>query len=230
MPLQFHHQASRGRKPVAGSREERPMRESGYVSTRAAGWGHDHRRPGALRWPGLRRPFPGRPGDEVLPWLDQPTAPPVPDSRPLEWEQLDSYLTPNDRFFTVAHYGQPAVDAATWRLAVGGLVARRAALTLDDLRARPRQEVVFTLECSGNHGFPWSPAPHRHRPLGGHAAGPAAGGGRRPRGGPRGRVLGRRRRRGDGPRASRHADVRSTSPAACRSTEARRRQPAAATR
>ena len=27
--------------------------------------------------------------------------------------------------------------------------------TLDELRARPRREVVFTLECSGNHGSPW---------------------------------------------------------------------------
>jgi DMSO/TMAO reductase YedYZ molybdopterin-dependent catalytic subunit len=28
-------------------------------------------------------------------------------------------------------------------------------LTLDDIKARPRREVVFTIECSGNHGFPW---------------------------------------------------------------------------
>ena len=28
-------------------------------------------------------------------------------------------------------------------------------LTLDDIKARPRQEVVFTIECSGNHGFPF---------------------------------------------------------------------------
>ena len=27
--------------------------------------------------------------------------------------------------------------------------------TLQDLKGRPRQEVVFTLECSGNHGHPW---------------------------------------------------------------------------
>ncbi|CDM58728.1 Nitrate reductase [NADH] NR [Rhizobium favelukesii] len=28
-------------------------------------------------------------------------------------------------------------------------------LTLDAIKARPRQEVVFTVECSGNHGFPF---------------------------------------------------------------------------
>src|SRR5262249_8568887 len=98
-----------------------------------------------------------RPGEEVLPWLDQP--PPKPPAAAvgtlLQWEALDSYLTPADRFFTVAPYGPPAVDAQTWRLEVGGLVEHPLTLTLAELRGRPRQEVVFTLECSGNHGFPW---------------------------------------------------------------------------
>ena len=26
---------------------------------------------------------------------------------------------------------------------------------MDDLKAWPRQELTFTIECSGNHGFPW---------------------------------------------------------------------------
>jgi DMSO/TMAO reductase YedYZ molybdopterin-dependent catalytic subunit len=107
----------------------------------------------------LGRAFPGRPGEEVLPWLDQPAPNPVPQAvgTLLRWEQLDSYLTPTDRFFTVVHYDQPAVDAASWRLQIGGLVGHPVSLTLDELRARPRREVVFTLECSGNHGFAWNP-------------------------------------------------------------------------
>jgi DMSO/TMAO reductase YedYZ molybdopterin-dependent catalytic subunit len=114
----------------------------------------------ALRSPGLAhalgRAFPGRPGEEVLPWLDQPHPDPNPAvlGRPLRWEALDSYLTPTDRFFSVAHYGHPALDVQAWRLEIGGLVDRPLTLTLADLRARPRQEVVFTLECSGNHGDP----------------------------------------------------------------------------
>ena len=43
-----------------------------------------------------------------------------------------------------------------------------------DLKARPRREVTFTLECSGNHGFPFVHRRDRERPLGGHAAGAAA--------------------------------------------------------
>jgi DMSO/TMAO reductase YedYZ molybdopterin-dependent catalytic subunit len=38
---------------------------------------------------------------------------------------------------------------------VTGLVRQPLSLSLDDLRARPRQEVTYTLECSGNHGLPF---------------------------------------------------------------------------
>jgi len=105
--------------------------------------------------------FPGQ-GGQVIPWLD----PPGPNAEPggvgnlLDWEALDSWLTPADNFFTINHYGPPppaAVDAATWRLGIGGLVAQPQSLSLADLRARPRREVTFTLECSGNTGtgLPW---------------------------------------------------------------------------
>ncbi len=109
------------------------------------------------RFQGLAQAFPSRPGEEVLTWLDQPAANPVPQvvGDLLRWEELSSFLTPVEQFFTIAHYGQPQVDAQAWRLEVGGLVQRPLALTLDALRARPRQEVPFTLECSGNHGAPF---------------------------------------------------------------------------
>jgi DMSO/TMAO reductase YedYZ molybdopterin-dependent catalytic subunit len=103
--------------------------------------------------------FPSRPGDEVVPWLDQP--PSVPDAAKdvvqnlQKWEDLNAWVTPNERFFSVSHYGRPVIDAKTWSLEIGGSVARSLRLTLDDIKARPRREVVFTIECSGNHGFPW---------------------------------------------------------------------------
>src|SRR5690349_13779529 len=39
---------------------------------------------------------------------------------------------------------------STWRLRVGGLVARELELTLDDLQARENRTVAVTLECAGN--------------------------------------------------------------------------------
>jgi DMSO/TMAO reductase YedYZ molybdopterin-dependent catalytic subunit len=107
--------------------------------------------------PFLAQAFPSRKGEEVVPWLDQPPANPAADAvrNLLQWQEFDTWLTPNDEFFAVNHYNWPVIDADAWKLEVTGLVRRPQTFTLSDLSARPRHEVVFTLECSGNHGFPW---------------------------------------------------------------------------
>jgi DMSO/TMAO reductase YedYZ molybdopterin-dependent catalytic subunit len=99
--------------------------------------------------------FPDRPGDTVIPWLDQPPQGSDPCCRTqIVWEELDSWLTPNEKFFSIAHFNRPEIDPASWKLEIDGLVERPMTLSLADLKARPRQETIFTLECSGNHGFP----------------------------------------------------------------------------
>ena len=97
-------------------------------------------------------------GGEVIPWLDQPEPNPVPDVivRQLEWEQLNSWLTPPDQFFVIKHFDQPTLNERDWRLEVGGLVEQPMSLTLADLTGRARQDVTFTLECSGNSAFPFN--------------------------------------------------------------------------
>jgi DMSO/TMAO reductase YedYZ molybdopterin-dependent catalytic subunit len=93
------------------------------------------------------------PGGHVIPWLDQPPPNPVPEvtGNLLQWEALDSFLTPADNFFYVKHYGLPSgLDEAAWRVGIGGLVARPQSLKLADLKGRARHDVDFTLECSGN--------------------------------------------------------------------------------
>jgi DMSO/TMAO reductase YedYZ molybdopterin-dependent catalytic subunit len=75
--------------------------------------------------------------------------------RQLDWERLDTWVTPNDRFFVVAHYGIPEIDAGAYRLTLGGMVERPISLSLDEIRARPRREVTCTVECAGDHGIPW---------------------------------------------------------------------------
>jgi DMSO/TMAO reductase YedYZ molybdopterin-dependent catalytic subunit len=111
----------------------------------------------ALQVSGPAQAFPGDPGEEVLRWLDQPAPNPVPAvlQNLLVWEELDSWLTPANNFFVVSHYGNPALTEAGWSLSIGGLVARPQTFTLADLKARPRREVTFTLECSGNTGLPF---------------------------------------------------------------------------
>jgi DMSO/TMAO reductase YedYZ molybdopterin-dependent catalytic subunit len=111
----------------------------------------------ALQVAGPAHAFPGGPGEVVIPWIDQPAPNPVPDvlQNLLVWEELDSWLTPADNFFVVSHYGNQTLTEADWRLRIGGLVARPQTLALADLKARPRREVTFTLECSGNTGLPF---------------------------------------------------------------------------
>ena len=100
---------------------------------------------------------PLRQGDEVIPWLDQPAENPVPQiiDNQQTWEDLGEWITPNDKFFGIGHYGFPEIDAATWSLAVDGAVDNPLSFTLADLQARPKQELTFTLECSGNTGLPF---------------------------------------------------------------------------
>jgi DMSO/TMAO reductase YedYZ molybdopterin-dependent catalytic subunit len=79
-------------------------------------------------------------------------------SNQLQWEELDAWITPNAKFFRIAHYqgpSGPALDEKQWKLEITGHVKRPLTVTLSQLKARPRQEVIFTLECSGNHGFPF---------------------------------------------------------------------------
>ena len=100
-----------------------------------------------------------QPGEEVIPWLDQP--PPLPpgadpNQNLQRWEDLvGSFITPNDQFYSIAHYERPAIDAQRWSLGIGGLVRRPRSFTLAELKARPRREIIFTIECSGDRGFPF---------------------------------------------------------------------------
>jgi DMSO/TMAO reductase YedYZ molybdopterin-dependent catalytic subunit len=90
--------------------------------------------------------------------LDQPARNPVSErvTNLLKWEALDSWITPPEQFFSVAHYGRPEIDVDKWQLEIAGLVERPMTLTMAALKAWPRQELDFTIECSGNHGFNWN--------------------------------------------------------------------------
>ncbi|HSU04424.1 MAG TPA: sulfite oxidase [Acetobacteraceae bacterium] len=72
------------------------------------------------------------------------------------WENLDSWITPNNKWFSIAHYDRPMIDDTVWRLDVAGMVAEPFTLTLNDLKNLPRQEITSTLECSGNNGLPFA--------------------------------------------------------------------------
>src|SRR5262249_30690207 len=67
-------------------------------------------------------------------------------------EYFRSVITPNDAFFVRYHLTDiPEVDAASWKLKVGGAGANGAIeIGLEDLRRFPASEVVAVCQCSGN--------------------------------------------------------------------------------
>lgn len=91
-----------------------------------------------------------REDEELVPFLDTPRTPP----NRLDWETLDSWLTPQDQVFNVQHYGEPEVETEGYQLEIGGLVDNPRTLSLDDLKSLPQAERLMTLECSGNGASP----------------------------------------------------------------------------
>src|SRR4026209_1621603 len=74
----------------------------------------------------------------------------APRNRGMPLEALRYDLTPTGLHYLHIHWDIPLMDAATWRLRLGGRVAKPMELTLDDIRAMPRQTMPVTLECAGN--------------------------------------------------------------------------------
>jgi DMSO/TMAO reductase YedYZ molybdopterin-dependent catalytic subunit len=73
-------------------------------------------------------------------------------------------ITPNHLFYFRNRFSDPHLDAATWRLSVGGLVERPLELTYQDILNLPSRTMLVTMECAGNgrtsfdppaEGEPW---------------------------------------------------------------------------
>jgi DMSO/TMAO reductase YedYZ molybdopterin-dependent catalytic subunit len=92
-------------------------------------------------------------GEVVVPFLD-----PLPDVKKpqIKWhDAVDHWTTPSEQVYEVSHYPKPKdVAAADYKLAFDGLFDRPAALTLEQIRARPKVELTATLECGGNGSNP----------------------------------------------------------------------------
>ncbi|HVY13600.1 MAG TPA: molybdopterin-dependent oxidoreductase, partial [Rhodopila sp.] len=107
---------------------------------------------------GFAPPLPGGPNDRTLtttyptkgPMILQRSRPPLLET-PFEVFDKD-VITPNDQFFVRWHWANiPAsVDAGSFRLTVHGHVNRTVSLSLPEILAMPRVELVAVNQCSGN--------------------------------------------------------------------------------
>src|SRR5215213_1216844 len=77
----------------------------------------------------------------------------------LPLEALRHDITPAGLHYLLIHYDIPAVDPETWRLEIGGSVARPLSLSLDDIRSREAVTLPVTLECAGNGRARLEPRP-----------------------------------------------------------------------
>lgn len=80
----------------------------------------------------------------VTPQLRNPNRPMI------QWDELTNWVTPNEQVYVVSHYNKPELKADEWKLEIGGMVERPLTLSLAELKQRPRQEIMATLECGGN--------------------------------------------------------------------------------
>ena len=81
---------------------------------------------------------------------DRPEVHPGQNVTAQDLRKLESWITPMAEYFTVLHYAIPSIDAAAYRLSVGGLVARPIAMTLDQLKRRSKVTRTVAFECGGN--------------------------------------------------------------------------------
>ena len=80
-------------------------------------------------------------------------------NRGMPLEALRYDVTPVGLHYLLIHFDIPLLDAASWRLQVGGAVGRELELTLDDIRRRPATTIPVTLECAGNGRARLEPRP-----------------------------------------------------------------------
>ena len=87
-----------------------------------------------------------------------------PDNLEFPFHTLDSFLTPNDRFYVRNHFPIPQLRKENWRLQVLGAVKRPLELTYAQFLNLPSSSRPVTLECAGNgrsflvpkvKGVPW---------------------------------------------------------------------------
>lgn len=70
--------------------------------------------------------------------------------RGFPFEELDSFLTPTEKFFLRSHLEIPAIDPSQHRLEISGWVERPFVLTLAELGRMKPESMPVTFECSGS--------------------------------------------------------------------------------
>lgn len=74
-----------------------------------------------------------------------------PPNLEMPFDQLDSYLTPNELFYIRSHFPTPRINVANYQLTVDGAVRTGLTLSYRELRQMRPETRTATLECAGNN-------------------------------------------------------------------------------
>ena len=94
-------------------------------------------------------------GERLIPFTDVPESFQIPPQQPNStyWQdtrEISEFVTENEDFYLVQHYGQPEVDNDAWRLRVTGMVDNELELSLSDLMSGDTVDQQVGFECGGN--------------------------------------------------------------------------------
>ena len=81
----------------------------------------------------------------------------VPENLESDFSALDSFITPNDKFFVRSHFAVPRLNPKIWRLKVEGAIKQPIELTYEDILGMTAETKPVTLECAGNGRVMLSP-------------------------------------------------------------------------
>ncbi len=73
-----------------------------------------------------------------------------PENLEFPFSTLDSFITPNEKFFIRNHFAEAKLSAHSWRLTISGAVNRTLSISYDELLSMPSRTIVAMLECAGN--------------------------------------------------------------------------------
>ena len=94
-------------------------------------------------------------GERLVPFTDVPESFQIPPQQPNStyWQdtrEISEFVTDNEDFYLVQHYGQPELDNDAWRLSVTGMVDNELEFSLSDLMNGNTVEQQVGFECGGN--------------------------------------------------------------------------------
>lgn len=95
----------------------------------------------------------------VIRWISATDGAPTNGISWCPLQDLDGMITPNGLHYERHHNGVPAIDPATHKFVIHGLVDRALKFSVESLLRYPRESRICVIECGGNSNAGWRRKP-----------------------------------------------------------------------